>query len=168
MYYYYKKGAKNLKKYLLGEKSVIALIILLVAAVIIPSISGIGYSETSDSEIFVPVIQDRGFNASITRPQRALYLNDMKVWPPSGTFKLIQRGIVFGDITIEINAFDDTYGIDYVEIFIDTTRVETDNETPYTYFWTEWSPGIHIIEARAFNNDGAFVDAASFQIFKFG
>ena len=157
-----------MKKYLLGEKSVIALAILFGAAVVIPSISGIGFSETSNSEIIIPVIQDRGFNASITRPVRALYLNDMKIWPRSGTFRFIQRGIVFGDITIEVNYIDDTYGIYYVEIYIDTTRVETDNESPYTYYWNEWSPGIHIIDARAYNNEGSYVDAEAFQIFKFG
>jgi len=158
-----------MKKYLLSQKSIAVLIILLAAAVIIPTISGIGFSETSNSIIVTSEIQDRGFNASIVRPVRALYLNDMQIFPLGGrTFRFIQRGIVIGDITIEVSANDDTYGIDYVEIFIDTIRVETDNETPYEYVWTEWNPGIHIIEARAFNNEGSYVDAESIQIFKFG
>jgi len=158
-----------MKKYLLGEKSVIALAILFGAAVIIPSICGIGFSETSNSEIIIPVIQDRGFNASITRPVRALYLNDEKIWPEDGTFRFIQRGIVFGAITIEVNAFDDTYGIDYVNISIDEIYlVGTDNESPYTYYFYQWSPGFHIIDAKAYNNEGSYVDAEPFQIFKFG
>jgi len=158
-----------MKKYMIGKKSVTALIILLVAAVIIPTISGIGFSETSYSEIIIPEIQGRGFNASIVRPVRALYLNDKHIFPLGGrTFRFIQRGIVIGDITIEVSANDDTYGIDYVEFFIDTISVGTDNETPYEYFWTEWGPGVHMIDARAFNNEGSYVDAESFQIFKFG
>ena len=157
-----------MRKNLPYQKTKVALLLLLAAAIAIPCLTGIGMSTISDTEQITPDTQDRAFNASIVRPVRALYLNDMKIYPKSGTFRLIQRGIVFGDITIEVTAFDDTHGIDYVEFLIDTTRVATDNETPYEYFWTDWNPGIHLLDARAFNNQGSYVDSESFQIIKFG
>ncbi|MBU0497037.1 MAG: hypothetical protein KKC68_02425 [Candidatus Thermoplasmatota archaeon] len=109
-----------------------------------------------------PIMQESF--CEIARPIRALYLNDMEIW----AFKLIQRGIVLGDITIEITAVDDTYGIEYVEISIDGQRKATIYDPPYSFTWDEWRPGFHILDAKAQNNNGTFINAESFQILKFG
>ena len=142
------------------DKKIIStgIILLFIATICIPSIN----SHTITDPTPEPEFQE--FYANIVRPIRALYLNDMEIWQ----FKLIQRGVVMGDITIEVEAVDETNGIEYVEIKIDGTRQATVYDPPYQFLWDTWHPGFHIIDARAYSNNGSFCDAASFQIFKFG
>ena len=143
----------------MGKKILsIGLILLFIGTILVPNISS--YTNTDPTP--EPQLQESFCN--IIRPIRALYLNDMEIWQ----FKLIQRGVILGDITIEVDAVDETWGIEYVEIKIDGTRMEAINEAPYEYLWNTWRPGFHIIDARAFINNGTFIDAESFQIVKFG
>ena len=136
----------------------IGIIILFIGTLTIPTIT----STTKPDQHHE--LETQEFYCNIVRPTRALYLNDMPIW----TFKLIQRGIVLGDITIEVDAIDETNGIEYVDIKIDGARMATIYDPPYQYLWDAWLPGFHILDARAFSNNGTFIDAESFQILKFG
>ena len=87
-----------------------------------------------------------------------------KIWD----FRLIQRGVVIGDITIEVDAVDDEFGIDYVEFYIDGALQGSDSEEPYTFLWDFWMPGIHVLGATAYNTEAESVDSEEFQVFKLG
>ncbi|MCK5030227.1 MAG: hypothetical protein KAR64_02055 [Thermoplasmatales archaeon] len=141
---------------------IFGIIMLFIGASFIPTISSTSQKDViqrNENEIFT-----NEFYAEITKPIRALYLNDKKIWE----FRLIQRGFVIGDITIEVNATDDEFGIHYVEFYIDGTLQDTDSESPYAFLWDFWMPGIHVLGATAYNTEGESVDAEEFQVFKLG
>ena len=141
---------------------IFGIILLFIGASFIPIISSTpqaDFIKRNENEIFASE-----FYAEITKPIRVLYLNDEQIWE----FKLIQRGFVIGDITIEVDAVDDEFGIDYVEFYIDGTLQGTDSESPYTFFWDFWMPGIHVLGAKAYNTEAESIDADEFQVFKLG
>ena len=163
-----------MKKYLVNQKSFVAMIILLVLITIAPIISGIEFTEFSNFVITAPVQMNDGFNVSIVKPQRALYIFDMKIWPTRigeiiGFGKNVDCGMVFGSVTIDIDAsYTPPGNIHHVEIFIDNVCVATVNETPYDYFWNYRSFGIYSIHARAFNDEGRYFDTEPIRIIKIG
>ena len=136
-------------------------IVLLIIAMVIPSISSAPENIRNNEN--TAIFNDE-FSCEITKPTRALYLNDEKIFD----FMFIQRGIVLGDISIKVDAVDDVVGIDYVEFYIDTILQDTDYDEPYMFLWDFWMSGLHIIDAIAYNTQGGSVEAEPIQIFKFG
>ncbi|RLF38321.1 MAG: hypothetical protein DRN00_04490 [Thermoplasmata archaeon] len=105
---------------------------------------GKGISSTDTTKAIVdstpPTIQ-------ITRPVDALYINDKEI------FYLPGRTIIFGPITIEVNA-SDNIGIAKVDFYIDARKLCTDNETPYNCLFDKFIIGKHTIKAVAHDFSG--------------
>jgi len=65
--------------------------------------------------------------------------------------------LIFGPLTISVDANDDVSGIGYVEFFIDGTLVATDDTAPYEWLWEIQRPRIpfpHLIRITAYDNVG--------------
>jgi hypothetical protein len=67
---------------------------------------------------------------------------------------LFWRTIIFGGITIEVDAFDVESGVNRVEFFIDDTLKHVSTGWPYEWFWNEWTFGFYTLKARAYDNAG--------------
>ncbi|RLF38572.1 MAG: hypothetical protein DRN12_08235 [Thermoplasmata archaeon] len=80
----------------------------------------------------------------IEKPRGHLYLLDREILPT-----LFGRAIIFGDISIEINATDKETGIEKVEIWIDDKLKYTATEKPYKWIWNEFAIGKHLLKAVA-------------------
>ncbi len=63
-------------------------------------------------------------------------------------------------VNISANAYDDGCGIDYVEFYVDGTKLYTDNESPYYYLWdtTSYGNGNHQIKVIAYDKAGYFAE----------
>jgi hypothetical protein len=65
----------------------------------------------------------------ITSPkERYLYLRNYELLPFFVT-------LIIGDITIEVNTFDNGSGIEYVEFYVDDQKMGTDTTAPYNWTW---------------------------------
>jgi len=89
----------------------------------------------------------------IISPQNGLYLRDLRLLP----FLLRQRTIIFGAVTIEVDAFDSS-GVEKVEFYIDagSSPEETVYDEPYSWTLTGGSfiRGKYTITAVAYDNAG--------------
>ncbi|MBD3368276.1 MAG: family 16 glycosylhydrolase [Candidatus Eisenbacteria bacterium] len=61
-----------------------------------------------------------------------------------------------GDITITVTASDPDGSVARVEFYDGTTYLGQDETAPYTFTWTSVADGCYSIEARAFDDEGAF------------
>ena len=90
-----------------------------------------------------PLIEPYGGNdtvppyVEITSPQNGLYLRDFRLLP--AIFR--QRTIIFGKITIQVDASDTQSGIERVEFYIDNdpNPISTDYNDPYSWTWQRGS-----------------------------
>lgn len=96
---------------------------------------------TATIEYHLPTVQ-------ITRPEKALYLMDVKI----RTYPNPKRiPLIIGPITIEAEATQEQLGIDHVEFYIDNTLKATVNEAPYTWKWTTPAFFRHTITVIAYD-----------------
>ncbi len=86
-------------------------------------------------------------SVQITRPDKALYLFDRRIFP-------LKKPFCVGDITIEVEAYHEEVGIDYVVFYVDYTIMHRDYEEPYTWTWGNRSLGFHEIGAYAKAENG--------------
>jgi predicted phosphodiesterase len=98
------------------------------------------------------------FSVQIKKPQRALYVCNMKIIP-------LLFPVIIGKIDIEVGVRDYQSDVQRVEFFIDNELKETDTVLPYTWTWDEKDFFFHTIKVTAFDNTG---NSASdkLQIFK--
>lgn len=84
----------------------------------------------------------------ITKPTiNSLYLNDDKI--------LFWIGILsVGDLTIEIEGYDDSSGIHYIEFYLNDDLEFTDYDYPYEWEWTEATLGRQTVKIVAYDNTG--------------
>ena len=86
----------------------------------------------------------------IIKPRRAIYLNGEALIP----FFLT---MVIGGIEIEIEAWDNESGIDYIELYIDGEMKYNFTSEPYTWMWSDNRIfGIHRIKAVAYDFAGNY------------
>jgi len=77
-----------------------------------------------------------------------LYINDREIIP------LYLSTIIFGSITVEIDAWDNETGINRIEFYVDNVLKATDDKPPYQWIWDEEVFGLHEIKAIAYDNAG--------------
>lgn len=102
--------------------------------------SKILYSESSFYEQFDSV------EFKITKPEKAIYLNDEKIFP------LFIATIIIGPITIETDITTDS--AEKVEFYIDNNLKYSDNSEPFSYYWNENVFFKHIIKIKAYHGNG--------------
>ncbi len=89
----------------------------------------------------------------IIYPQKGLYLFNKKL------FDLPRNTIVFGSIDIQIEAVDNSSGIDYVEVSVGefpNATIYNLTEEPYSFNWNHTAFGHFPIMAVAYDNAGNF------------
>jgi len=84
----------------------------------------------------------------ITRPRPGIFILDGQRLLP------YPYPVIFGQITIKVDANDSGAGIEKVEIYVDGRLRETYSEVPYEWVWDEASIGFFKIEAMAYDNVG--------------
>jgi len=78
-----------------------------------------------------------------------LYVNGQEVIPlPLGTT------VVFGEITVTVDAADDASGMDRIEFYIDGILQDTDEQAPYEFVWTGPSLFRHTLGVQAYDQVG--------------
>ena len=110
-------------------------------------------STTSDTWSFATQSEPTPPTIEITKPKVGyLYLNDKEIMKRI----IFDTTLIFGKITIEVNASDINSGINRVDFFIDDTLKETVNTTPYCWLWTEISFPLEprTIKVVAYDNEG--------------
>jgi hypothetical protein len=63
------------------------------------------------------------------------------------------RTIVLGEVTVDIQAHDERFGVDRVNLLVDNTLKDVFWEQPYEWLWDD-SLGIHTLEAKAYDIAG--------------
>ena len=113
-----------------------------------------------------PLMEPRSeLYVEITSPQNGLYLRNLRLFP----FLLQQRTIIFGAVTIEVEAFAHS-GIEKVEFYIDANAFAdgTDYDEPYSWTWKGGSliRSRHTVLVVAYDNAENFkTDAISIRKF---
>ena len=112
---------------------------------------------------FYAVATDRAGN-SIVDNNFGSYYSYVVIDTTNPTISIINPlngSIVYGTVSIEVDADDVGSNIDYVEIYTGLTLLETDDTAPYTYSWDTrtMSNGIHTITAVAYDEAGNFETA---------
>lgn len=108
-----------------------------------------GGAESKWSDPLIVVIEDTDNpKVEITKPEKALYLNNRKVLPFFVTF-------VIGSIDIEVTVIDSGI-IDRVEFYIDNELKTIDDSEPYVWRWSECEQRkfIHKINVVAYDSTG--------------
>lgn len=83
----------------------------------------------------------------ITKPNKGFYINDKKV------IFFLPVTVIIGNITIEVNASDET-DVNNVEIYIDNTLKARIISEPYTWTWSEKSFGKHTLKIVVYDDAG--------------
>jgi len=87
--------------------------------------------------------------------------------PPNVIITAPSDGALFkdgDDITIEAHAWDDDGQVTKVEFYSGTTKIGEDTSEPYSYLWTDVSPGSYTLKAIAYDNRGAWADSVPVNI----
>ncbi len=89
-------------------------------------------------------------NVEIEKPGNGLYLFNF------GPFlKFMNKSIVIGSITIEVNASTNPEGnMKEVKFYVDNELMSVDNTAPYQWTWSETTVGKHIISVEAIATNG--------------
>lgn len=93
---------------------------------------------------------------NITKPKRAIYLNNVEILP-----RYFFPPLIIGNITIQVTATDEDSGIAKVEFYINNKLTSIDTTTPYTYNWGKSKTPfnyIYWIKVIAYSNDGEQAD----------
>ncbi len=83
----------------------------------------------------------------ITKPVNGIYILDTKILPCS-------EPIIFGKITIQVEASQDPYGIDRVEFFIDDKLQASNTTAPFSWTWRKLAVFTHTIKVIAYDKSG--------------
>ena len=95
----------------------------------------------------------------ITKPVNGTYFMNVRILPFPGI-------LIFGPITINVEASQEQFGINRVEFYIDNIYKSTDITRPYSYTWRSPLFFKHYISVKAFDNSGNFSRDGSF-VWKF-
>ncbi len=86
-------------------------------------------------------------SVKITKPEKAIYLNNNKITP-------FFIPIIIGAIDIDVQATDAESGMKQVEFYIDNVLKSTDTTSPYSWTWSTMAFFSHTIKAVACDNAG--------------
>jgi len=96
------------------------------------------------------------FYCIITRPIEGIYVNDQLIW----TFYLINRPVVLGDITFNVDAWNTTSDIDRVEFSLKRLWNPIpianciDYDEPWEWTFNQWCRrGIVVLKATAYTSE---------------
>jgi outer membrane protein assembly factor BamB len=93
------------------------------------------------------ISQEPLFQASITRPEKGLYIANMKILP-------FFVPLVIGTIEIQASVQEiNKSQIARVEFYIDDELQAADTEAPYSWVWNQRSFGAHMMKVVAYKND---------------
>lgn len=96
-----------------------------------------------------------GLIVKITKPERALYLFNIKI-----RNYLLQKTLIIGKINITVDAKDTDSGVNRVEFYIDDELMKNDSTYPYYFIWTKEKRSLikhkHTISVIAYNNEGNY------------
>ena len=90
------------------------------------------------------------FNVEISKPEKAFYLNDNKLFP------LFFTTIIFGPITVKATVAGTA---EKVEFYIDNTLKNTDFTEPYSWKWGETVFFKHTIKVKAYSTRKTIAEA---------
>lgn len=96
---------------------------------------------------------------AIIKPVNGIYIGDSRILP-------FFKPFIIGQITIQVEATQEQYGIDCVEFYIDGEIRATITEVPYQWTWNTKAFFKHHITVWAYDTSGkcseAFIDASKF------
>ena len=119
--------------------------------------TGINYSARYINGTIFDEFSINPLNARIIKPRDGLYIFDKKISPIPGFT------IAIGGITIELTT---SQSIDRVEFYIDDTIRNIDEDSPYTWFWDNFTTGNHKIRTIAYDINGqSYIDEVNIIIF---
>jgi len=154
-----KKDMKILRKYL-----VIGLIFLFVGAGFIPNICSFNnISEESESIILEKETIGDNCHCFIIKPVVGLYIDDDLIWE----FKIINRPVIFGDITFKVEVFNPPDEIEciYFELWrVGALPIKWDsysdcNGPPWEWTYKRWNPrGLYLIKVKSYPEFDCEVD----------
>lgn len=84
---------------------------------------------------------------TIERPGNYLYIADREIAP-------MERAIILGKITLQVQAYDALSGIGEVTLYVDDEPKTTLTQAPYEWVWDEPSFFMHTVTAVASDNTG--------------
>jgi outer membrane protein assembly factor BamB len=84
---------------------------------------------------------------TIVKPVNGIYIGDSRILP-------FFRPFIIGQITIQVDASQEPYGIDYVEFYIDGEIRATVTEIPYQWTWNTRTFFKHTINVIAYDTTG--------------
>jgi PKD repeat protein len=91
-------------------------------------------------------------HVNIIKPDPGIYIANIKI------ISLDSRILIFGRITIKVNASHPVVGIDHVEFYIDGTLRATDTTPPYSWLWKDRFPlkgeHAHYLQVKAVSTVG--------------
>lgn len=90
------------------------------------------------SDTTIPVVK-------IIKPVNGLYLMNMKILP-------FFKPLIIGSIEIQVNATDNSSGINRVEFYIDAKLMNQTSIEPYHWTWTKLAFFKHTITVKAYDN----------------
>ncbi len=107
------------------------------------------YGNESDWATYDIIIDSEAPYIEIKKPQKAIYIRDMKIIP-------FTVPVIFGDIQIWFSAEDSISGLNRIELFIDDELKEIFTICPKSWLWNETTPWKykHVIKLIAYDNIG--------------
>lgn len=100
---------------------------------------------------------------TIVKPLIALYIMNVKVL----RLKNFIGPVIIGPIVVKVNAYQEPFGIDRVEFYLDEKLVSTDTQASYRWAWTAPSFGEHKIQVYAYDTSGNQSYPATLYVMKF-
>ncbi len=98
------------------------------------------------------ISQEPLLQVTITKPEKALYVANMKIFP-------FFVPLLFGSIEIQTSVYEINRScVDRVEFYIDDELQVTDTEAPYSWVWNQRSFGSHTIKVLAYKNAKSATD----------
>ena len=129
------------KNNMISKGLVFGIILVVVGAIVVPSISGSTRKTSYITEDYTPP------TVEITKPHyNMLYLFNKEF------FQIGFAPIIIGKIDIEVNASDDDSGIEKVEFYIDGELKANDTTEPYSWTWGTIEFFQHQIKVIAYDN----------------
>jgi outer membrane protein assembly factor BamB len=87
---------------------------------------------------------------TLVKPLIALYIMNVKILPLKNFF----GSVIIGPIVVEVDAYQEPFGIDRVEFYLDEKLVSTDMQAPYRWAWITPSFREHKIHVYAYDTSG--------------
>jgi len=115
--------------------------------------SAYNYTVVEKAVVIGPIPDTTPPSVTITKPINGLYIQDQFVFP-------LFLPIIFGRITINVDAADNDSGMNRVLFYIDGQLGFNDTAAPYSYTWSELAFFRYTIKVVAYDNAGKNKEAS--------